>query len=191
MYNQENNFFFTILRGSIKLNNVLNKYPLAIIKAVALDIGSSSGGFVQVISRYDLRKLYTVDLVSDTPGVSITHKGILDNLTSTNILSVHSSYFHPKPQVITVDISFISILRVLKKISEIASRKSIIYVLVKTQFETNALFIHKFYRYTYRLAILNAVYFMKIKLHFTVIGIFVSNIPNLKKSIEYWVVLEK
>jgi 23S rRNA (cytidine1920-2'-O)/16S rRNA (cytidine1409-2'-O)-methyltransferase len=97
---------------------------------VLLDIGSSTGGFTDVALRNDIKKVIAVDVGKDQFNEKLKEDKRVELYEQTDIRS-----FTPKDKVdiVTIDISFISVLKIIDKLKEISPNE--ILLLIKPQFE--------------------------------------------------------
>ncbi|VAY87819.1 RNA binding methyltransferase FtsJ like [hydrothermal vent metagenome] len=120
-----------VSRASLKL-----KYFLEEIKDVefknklVLDIGSSTGGFTQVLLEYGIRSVTCVDVGSNQLHDVIRNNTKVIIQENTDIRKFKSDF---KYDIITCDVSFISIHNILEQINALAKRD--IIILFKPQFE--------------------------------------------------------
>ena len=119
-----------VSRGALKLKYFFEDYPMAIQKAHCLDIGSSTGGFSQLLLEYDIASLTCVDvgrdqihhLVATHPKVSVFENQDIRHFKSDK-----------KFEFIVCDVSFISLDYVMESIDRLAIKD--ILLLFKPQFE--------------------------------------------------------
>jgi 23S rRNA (cytidine1920-2'-O)/16S rRNA (cytidine1409-2'-O)-methyltransferase len=120
-------------RGGLKLEEALGRFGLDVVGRVALDIGASTGGFVDCLLQRGARKVYAVDVdtkqldwgLSRDPRVVTIEKNARD-LGPEDIPEA--------PDVVTMDVSFISVLKVLPALRTIPGEWALVS-LVKPQFE--------------------------------------------------------
>ena len=123
---------FYVSRAAKKLEAFLKTFPLKMLDKKALDIGSSTGGFAQILLEQDVATLSCVDVGSD----QLHH-----SLRSSPKLSLHEETdirtFQPMEvfDLITCDVSFISILQIIEDIDRLADSGTDILILYKPQFE--------------------------------------------------------
>ena len=123
---------FYVSRAARKLEAFLATFPLPMQGRRALDIGSSTGGFAQILLEYPIASLNCVDVGSD----QLHH-----SLHSDSRLSLHEEtdirVFQPMEpfDLVTCDVSFISILQILDDIHRLATKDADIIILYKPQFE--------------------------------------------------------
>ncbi len=124
-----------VSRGGIKLAHGLKHFGWDVTGAVGLDVGSSTGGFTDVLLTNGAARVYAVDsgtnqlawkLRSD-PRVIVHEQTSARILTPTHI---------PEPiDIIVCDASFISLAKVLERPMEFAARNARLLALIKPQFE--------------------------------------------------------
>jgi len=119
-----------VSRAAYKLKNFLPRLPFEVKGLKALDIGSSTGGFTEVLLMNDVVSVTSVDV-----GSSQLHQKLLDD---NRVISIEKQdireYVSAEPfELITCDVSFISLLNILKAIDTLSSQH--IILLFKPQFE--------------------------------------------------------
>jgi len=121
---------FYVSRAAKKLELFLEEYPLKLEGKKALDIGSSTGGFVQILLENAVESVACVDVGSNQLHHSLREKKRVDIFEETDIRE-----FKPKESfdIITCDVSFISILQIVDAIDLLA--KGDMILLFKPQFE--------------------------------------------------------
>jgi len=127
---QESKFY--VSRAGRKLESFLDEHPIELENKKALDIGSSTGGFAQILVEQGVSRLDCVDVGSDQLHISLRDKPQLHLYEETDIRE-----FEPSSEydVITCDVSFISILQIIESIDTLASKGTDIIILYKPQFE--------------------------------------------------------
>jgi 23S rRNA (cytidine1920-2'-O)/16S rRNA (cytidine1409-2'-O)-methyltransferase len=123
---------FYVSRAGRKLESFLDEHPIELENKKVLDIGSSTGGFAQILLEHGVSKLDCVDVGSDQLHISLRDKPQLHLYEETDIRE-----FEPSSEydVITCDVSFISILQIIETIDTLASKDTDIIILYKPQFE--------------------------------------------------------
>jgi 23S rRNA (cytidine1920-2'-O)/16S rRNA (cytidine1409-2'-O)-methyltransferase len=124
-----------VSRGALKLIAVLDAVPASIDGAVALDVGASTGGFTDVLLQRGARRVYAVDV-----GYGQIHARLRADPRVVCLERVNARYLTaeriPDPvDVLTVDVSFISLRQVLPACRPLLRRDAWCFLLVKPQFE--------------------------------------------------------
>jgi 23S rRNA (cytidine1920-2'-O)/16S rRNA (cytidine1409-2'-O)-methyltransferase len=124
-----------VSRGGIKLDHGLSHFGFDVAGAVALDVGSSTGGFTDVLLSRGASKVYAVDVgtnqlawkLRSDPRVVVHEQTNARELTTTII---------PEPvDIVVCDASFISLAKVLDRALDLAKPGAKLVALVKPQFE--------------------------------------------------------
>ena len=119
-----------VSKGALKLVKAIDKFNIILKNKVLLDIGSSTGGFTDVALRNNIKKVIAVDVGKDQFNEKLKEDKRVELYEQTDIRS-----FTPKDKVdiVTIDISFISVLKIIDKLKEISPNE--ILLLIKPQFE--------------------------------------------------------
>ena len=119
-----------VSRSAEKLNQFLLENPINIQNKTALDIGSSTGGFTQILLKYEASSITCVDVGSNQLHDTLRDNSKLIIKENTDIREFQSE---TKFEVVTCDVSFISILSILEDIDRLALED--IIILFKPQYE--------------------------------------------------------
>jgi len=119
-----------VSRAAWKLKNYIDKYNIDVKDKLALDIGSSTGGFSEVLLNYGVKKVVCVDV-----GKEQLHSKIRDDERSEvyEEMDIREFSYPEKFDIIVSDVSFISLLHIIDKVDSLA--KNDIILLFKPQFE--------------------------------------------------------
>ena len=121
---------FFVSRSAYKLKHFLEDNDIDVSDMEALDIGSSTGGFTQVLLEKGIKSVACVDVGSNQLHKTIKGDSRITMYENTDIRVFKSGRSF---ELITCDVSFISILNILKDIDRLKSDK--IIILYKPQFE--------------------------------------------------------
>lgn len=121
---------FYVSRAAKKLELFLQEYPLALTGKTALDIGSSTGGFVQILLEHGVDSVTAVDV-----GSNQLHATLRDNPKVHLYEETDIRTFQPAQpfEIVTCDVSFISILQIIDDLNRLSGGDMIL--LFKPQFE--------------------------------------------------------
>jgi len=119
-----------VSRAAWKLKNYIDDYNIDVEGKVALDIGSSTGGFSEVLLKYGVKKVVCVDVGKDQLHHSIKNNPKVESYENTDIRDFE---YKEKFDLVVSDVSFISLLYLIDKIDKLA--KEDIILLFKPQFE--------------------------------------------------------
>ncbi|MFY9093007.1 SAM-dependent methyltransferase, partial [Aliarcobacter butzleri] len=99
----------------------------------ALDIGSSTGGFTQILLENEIKKVTCVDVGTNQLHERIKYNDKINFFENTDIRNFESDEIF---DIVTCDVSFISILNIIDAINTLASKD--IIILFKPQFEVGS-----------------------------------------------------
>lgn len=122
-----------VSRGGLKLAHALEAFAVRPVGRVALDVGSSTGGFTDVMLRAGATQVYAVDVgygqlaevLRQDPRVVVMERTHIKDLMPLT----------PPPTFCAVDVSFISLRLVLPHLLRVLSRPTDVVALIKPQFE--------------------------------------------------------
>ena len=123
---------FYVSRAARKLENFLAEHPVQMQGKRALDIGSSTGGFAQIVLENGVATLDCVDVGSDQLHISLRENKKISLHEETDIREYQNDEGF---DIITCDVSFISILQITDDIDRLAREGTDIVILYKPQFE--------------------------------------------------------
>ena len=123
---------FYVSRAARKLENFLDEHSMDFKGKRALDIGSSTGGFAQVVLENDVASLSCVDVGKDQLHISLRENEKVSLFEETDIREFQSDEGF---ELITCDVSFISILKITEDIDRLSQSGTDIIILYKPQFE--------------------------------------------------------
>lgn len=125
----EDDFF--VSRAAYKLKYFLEELPNINLKnTISLDIGSSTGGFTQILLNNDVKEVICVDVGSNQLHEKIKADNRISFFENTDIRDFKSE---KEFEIVTCDVSFISILNIIEDVNRLANDK--IIILFKPQFE--------------------------------------------------------
>jgi 23S rRNA (cytidine1920-2'-O)/16S rRNA (cytidine1409-2'-O)-methyltransferase len=124
-----------VSRGGVKLAHALDHFGVSVEGSVALDIGSSTGGFTDVLLSRGAKRVYTVDVGHGQLAWKLRQDDrviVCERLNARHLTRTHV----PEPVgVITCDASFIGLSTVLPASLALADERAALIALVKPQFE--------------------------------------------------------
>jgi 23S rRNA (cytidine1920-2'-O)/16S rRNA (cytidine1409-2'-O)-methyltransferase len=123
-----------VSRGALKLIKALDFFNIDPSGMVCVDIGSSTGGFTEVLLKRGAKKVYAVDVGTNQLDFSLRRDERVVVMEKTNAKDLTLSLFADDLNLCVTDVSFISLTSVLKPAFEILKDKKII-ALIKPQFE--------------------------------------------------------
>ncbi len=124
-----------VSRGGVKLRAALDHFGLSPTGMIAADIGSSTGGFTQVLLEAGAAKVYAVDSGRDQLHASLAGHPRLVLMESTDARSLSSEMVAEPLDMIVSDVSFISLKLALPAALALARQGATFIALIKPQFE--------------------------------------------------------
>jgi len=121
---------FFVSRSAYKLKYFLEDNKISVKNKIAIDIGSSTGGFTQILLNNDINSVTCVDVGTNQLHSSIKSDNRIIIAENTDIRKFESNTTY---ELVTCDVSFISILNILDDINRLSSNE--IIILYKPQFE--------------------------------------------------------
>jgi 23S rRNA (cytidine1920-2'-O)/16S rRNA (cytidine1409-2'-O)-methyltransferase len=121
-------------RAGLKLEGALEDFALSPLDRICMDVGSSTGGFTDCLLQKGGRKVFAIDVTIDQLDWKLRH----DPRVVT--LEQNARYLKPEDidelaEFVTVDVSFISVSKILAAVVALAGPNADFVILVKPQFE--------------------------------------------------------
>jgi 23S rRNA (cytidine1920-2'-O)/16S rRNA (cytidine1409-2'-O)-methyltransferase len=124
-----------VSRGGDKLAPVLDLLGVSPRDRICVDIGASTGGFTQCLLARGAARVYAVDVGRGQLDSSLRADSRVVVMEKTNARHLVAAAFAETPDLATIDVSFISLEKVLPAIYGVLSREGEALALVKPQFE--------------------------------------------------------
>ena len=132
-----------VSRGGIKLDHGLEHFGFDVTGAVALDVGSSTGGFTDVLLSRGAAKVYAVDVDTNQLAWKLRQDPRVNVHEQTNARNLTNGIIPEPIDVIVCDASFIGMAKVLEAPLKLARAGAMLIALVKPQFEAGRLEVGK------------------------------------------------
>ncbi len=124
-----------VSRGGDKLKGALSSFRLVVAGAVALDAGASTGGFTDCLLQEGARRVYSLDVGKGQLAWKLRRDGRVAAIEGKNARYLKPSDLPEPVDLITADLSFISLAKVLPALNAVLIPGGRMVVLVKPQFE--------------------------------------------------------
>ncbi|HEY8591433.1 MAG TPA: TlyA family RNA methyltransferase [Sphingomicrobium sp.] len=124
-----------VSRGGIKLDHGLTHFGFDVSGAIGLDIGSSTGGFTDVLLSRGAGKVYAIDVGTNQLAWKLRQDPRVVVHEQTNARTLDSSTVPDAVDVVVCDASFISLAKVLEAPLRLAKAGAKLVALIKPQFE--------------------------------------------------------
>ena len=124
-----------VSRGGVKLAGALEQYPIEIEGHVCLDVGASTGGFTEVLLANGASLVFAIDVGRGQLHPSLRSHPKIVSMEETDIRKYEGRRLPARPDVVVIDVSFISLKAVLPVALELAAAPTQLLALIKPQFE--------------------------------------------------------
>jgi 23S rRNA (cytidine1920-2'-O)/16S rRNA (cytidine1409-2'-O)-methyltransferase len=124
-----------VSRGGIKLDHGLTHFRFDVVRAIGLDVGSSTGGFTDVLLSRGAAKVYAVDVGTNQLAWKLRQDPRVIVHEQTNARSLTAQQVPEPVDIVVCDASFISLAKVLDAPLRFARPGARLVALVKPQFE--------------------------------------------------------
>ena len=124
-----------VSRGGVKLAAALDHFRIDPKGRVCLDVGASTGGFTDVLLARGARRVYAVDVGHDQLDPRLRKRPEVIAFEETDIRALEPERLVEAPDLIVIDVSFISLKLVLPAATGHAAAAAEIVMLIKPQFE--------------------------------------------------------
>lgn len=124
-----------VSRGGVKLAGALELYPVEVEGHVCLDVGASTGGFTEVLLQNGASLVFAIDVGRSQLHASLHGHPRIVSMEETDIRSFEGKRLPARPDIVVIDVSFISLKAVLPVALSLAAAPMHLLALIKPQFE--------------------------------------------------------
>ena len=124
-----------VSRGGLKLEKAMSHFDVILQDKVCMDVGSSTGGFTDCMLQNGAVKVYAVDVGHGQLDWKLRNDERVVCMEKTNIRYVTPDQIEESPSFVSIDVSFISLTKVLGPVKELMTSDGEIVCLIKPQFE--------------------------------------------------------
>ena len=124
-----------VSRGGVKLVGALEQYPIEIEDHVCLDVGASTGGFTEVLLVNGASLVFAIDVGHGQLHPSLHGHPQIVSMEATDIRAFEGKRLPARPDIVVIDVSFISLKAVLPVALSLAAAPMHLLALIKPQFE--------------------------------------------------------
>ncbi len=126
-----------VSRGGTKLKKALDEFKVDVAGKTALDVGSSTGGFVDCLLQQGAKKVYSLDTAYGELAWTLRTDSRVVVMERQNIL--HLPSLPEKVDLVTIDVTFTSLEKILQKIKNFLKPDGEVIALLKPQYENQSL----------------------------------------------------
>lgn len=196
-------------RGGLKLEAALRNFNIDVKGKIAMDVGASTGGFTDCLLQHGAKKVYAVDVGHGQLAWKLRNNPRVILLEKTNIRYLGEKIRNQKSEgrrheledlvksnidIATVDVSFISLLKVIPKVINFLKKNGEIVALIKPQFEVARKDVGKggvVKDEAKRLEVIEKITKETRNMCFKVKGVKKSPLVGPKGNLEYFIYLKK
>lgn len=124
-----------VSRGGLKLEKAIKSFGISLEGKTAIDIGASTGGFTDCMLKNGAVRVYAVDVGYGQLAWPLRNDPRVVNMERTNIRYVKPSDIGTGADFASIDVSFISLRKVLPVVKELLCADGEVLCLIKPQFE--------------------------------------------------------
>ena len=132
-----------VSRGGLKLEKAIKVFELDFKDKIVLDIGASTGGFTDCSLQNGAKFVYAIDVGTNQLDWKLRNDSRVKSIENKHINDLEKKDLQDDIDIIVMDISFISIKKVLYKIKELLKDNGFAIFLIKPQFEAERNEINK------------------------------------------------
>ena len=132
-----------VSRGGVKLDNALRAFGLEVRGRWALDVGASTGGFTDCLLKRGVKHVIAVDVAYGELDWRLRSDPKVTVLERRNARSMAAQELPYRPDLIVVDVSFISLTKVLPAVLACAQDRFDCLAMIKPQFEVGRALVGK------------------------------------------------
>ena len=124
-----------VSRGGLKLEKAMESFPISLTDRICMDIGASTGGFTDCMLQNGAAKVYAIDVGYGQLAWKLREDPRVVCMENTNIRYVEPDQLEDVPDFASVDVSFISLSKVIPVMQKLLGERSEAVCLIKPQFE--------------------------------------------------------
>jgi 23S rRNA (cytidine1920-2'-O)/16S rRNA (cytidine1409-2'-O)-methyltransferase len=124
-----------VSRGGLKLEKAIAHYNISLEGQICMDVGSSTGGFTDCMLQNGAVKVYSVDVGTNQLAWKLRQDERVISMEKTNIRYLTPDQIEDKVAFASIDVSFISLTKVLQPVRELLTDQGEVVSLIKPQFE--------------------------------------------------------
>lgn len=124
-----------VSRGGLKLEKAMNNFVIILKDKICMDVGSSTGGFTDCMLQNGAKKVYAIDVGHGQLDWKLRNDERVVCMEKTNIRYVTPLDIQDKIDFSSIDVSFISLTKVLEPVKNLLSDNGEVVCLIKPQFE--------------------------------------------------------
>lgn len=183
-----------VSRGGLKLEKAVEMYGLDLAGKICIDIGSSTGGFTDCMLQNGAIKVYAIDVGTNQLAWKLREDERVVSMEKTNIRYVTEAQIPEKADFASVDVSFISLTKVLPTAVKLLRDEAHMVCLIKPQFEAGREKVGKkgvVRDFSVHKEVVELITKSAVELNFFIKGLTFSPVKGPEGNIEYLIYMQK
>jgi len=183
-----------VSRGGLKLQSALMNFEIDVTGMVALDVGASTGGFTDCLLQHGALKVYALDVGYGQLDWKLRNDDRVVLMEKVNARHLQSKDIPERVDLIVMDVSFISLTKIIPVASQFLKPGGILIALIKPQFEVGRGEVGKggiVRKETKHHEVVNKIKEHLVELQFVIIGDIPSPILGTQGNKEFLIAAKK
>ncbi len=183
-----------VSRGGLKLEGAIRHFRVDVEGKTAMDVGASTGGFTDCLLKHGAKRVYAVDVGYGQLAWSLRNDPRVIPIERTNIRHISDDAITELIDLVTVDVSFISLLKVIPHVLRFLKPGGEILALIKPQFEAGKSEVDKggvIKDEIKRQRIVSSVVESLKEMGLEVLGVYESPVKGQKGNVEFFAYLKR
>ena len=183
-----------VSRGGYKLEKAMSSFPIDLSDKICMDIGASTGGFTDCMLQNGAKKVYSIDVGYGQLAWKLRTDERVVNLERTNFRYLSKEKVNDEIDFASVDVSFISLTKILPVLREFLGGGKTCVALIKPQFEAGKEKVGKkgvVRELSTHIEVVEKIINFSLENGFSVLGLSFSPIKGPEGNIEYLIYLQK
>ncbi len=183
-----------VSRGGLKLEKAMKSFDISLIDCICMDIGASTGGFTDCMLQNNAVKVYSIDVGYGQLAWKLRTDDRVVNLERTNFRYVTHEQVPDNIDFASVDVSFISLKKIIPVMRELLKKNGKSVCLIKPQFEAGKENIGKkgvVRDKKVHSDVITDITSFAVESGFTLIGVDFSPVKGPEGNIEYLMYIQK
>lgn len=126
-----------VSRGGLKLEKALQSFSVNVAGKVAIDVGASTGGFTDCLLKFGAVRVIAVDVGYGQFAWELRNDSRVHLIERTNVRYLESRDIPENADIAVVDVSFISVVKIIDNLLLLLKREAELIILIKPQFEAD------------------------------------------------------
>ncbi len=183
-----------VSRGGYKLQKAMDVFPISLDNVVAADIGASTGGFTDCMLQHGAKQVYAIDVGYGQLDWKLRNDPRVTVLERTNARYMEPDWFETTLDFASIDVSFISLDKILPALWKCLSDGGLVVALIKPQFEAGRNKVGKHGVVSQKethVEVIDRIISVAEEIGFDANGLSYSPIRGPKGNIEFLILLQK